>query len=263
MPYEHIEERMLGEYAARFLAFKKYAVHVRLGWPKGVDRTAPDAGLTRRYLLSTLPEADLVARDAGRATIYEFTIWRPQAKISQLQLYRKLLPDTPGYEDLDVVHVDMRLVTGQGLEELTSVAEDAGIGRLAGVDLSLVVAIVLAFVLYVAALLLFLLDVASRRLRIAPSDLVLLWQILQARYQRAAPLAASRLSTRGVSLLEPVANFGDLTSPEEFSRSGGSGGQTIPPSEKPPAQREELMSKDATRNRLFEAKRRAQDKRRN
>jgi uncharacterized membrane protein len=111
-----------------------------------------------------------------------------------------------------------------------------------------------------AALLLFLLDVASRRLRIAPSDLVLLWQILWARYHPTAPLAASRLGARTVSALGPVANFGDPSGPEEFRRARGSDDQTMPAREQPPV-REELMSKDATRNRLFEAKRRAQEKR--
>ncbi|HLG70021.1 MAG TPA: VWA domain-containing protein [Chloroflexota bacterium] len=112
-----------------------------------------------------------------------------------------------------------------------------------------------------AALLLFLLDVASRRLRIAPSDLVLLYQILRAKYRRAQPLAVSRLSQRTVSVLEPVANFGDLASPDDFRRSGGAAKTAAPIVEAPPVKREELMSKDATRNRLFEAKRRAQEKR--
>jgi uncharacterized membrane protein/uncharacterized protein YegL len=113
-----------------------------------------------------------------------------------------------------------------------------------------------------AALLLFLLDVASRRLRLAPSDLVTLWQIVWARYHPAPQLAGSRLSARSVSVLDPVANFGDLASPEEFRRNRGSTATpAMPAPDKAPAQREELMSKDATRNRLFEAKRRAQEKR--
>ncbi|HEY8692916.1 MAG TPA: hypothetical protein VIR57_09270, partial [Chloroflexota bacterium] len=74
------------------------------------------------------------------------------------------------------------------------------------------------------------------------------------------PLAASRLRASGVSALAPVANFGDLASPEQFRRTQGATGQVTPEPEKP-APREELISKDATRNRLFEAKRRAQEKR--
>lgn len=113
-----------------------------------------------------------------------------------------------------------------------------------------------------AALLLFLLDVASRRLRIAPSDVVLLYQILRAKYRGVPQPAASRLSSRTVSVLEPVANFGDLESPEEVRRRGQARTTAAEPApEKPPEKREVLASTDATRSRLFEAKRRAQEKR--
>ncbi|HLQ31173.1 MAG TPA: glutamine amidotransferase [Chloroflexota bacterium] len=113
-----------------------------------------------------------------------------------------------------------------------------------------------------AALLLFLLDVASRRLRLAPSDLVMLAQMLWARYRRTAPVTVSRLGVRTVAVLEPVANFGDLASPEDFRRNRAQAKSSSPEPDKPAVPREELMSTDATRNRLFEAKRRAQDKRR-
>jgi purine-cytosine permease-like protein len=46
-------------------------------------------------------------------------------------------------------------IPGQFEGPLRNVAEDAGLSRLAGVDVSLLVAIVIAFVLYAAALLLF------------------------------------------------------------------------------------------------------------
>jgi len=111
-----------------------------------------------------------------------------------------------------------------------------------------------------AALVIFLLDVASRRLRLAPSDLVMLAQLLWARYHRTAPVTVSRLGARGVSVLEPVANFGDLASPEEFRRSRGQSKQAPQPEK--PQMREDVVSTDATRSRLFEAKRRAQQKRR-
>jgi len=111
-----------------------------------------------------------------------------------------------------------------------------------------------------AALLLFLLDVASRRLRIAPSDLILLWQLLRARYQRPALAPVSRLGSRAPYALDPVTNFGDPASPEDFRRGDETAKQPLPVPERPVVH-EELLSKDATRNRLFEAKRRALEKR--
>ena len=65
---------------------------------------------------------------------------------------------------------------------------------------------------------------------------------------------------RGGSALVPVTNFGEVASPEQFRRAQGATTPVMPEPEKP-APREELISKDATRNRLFEAKRRAQEKR--
>jgi Ca-activated chloride channel family protein len=111
-----------------------------------------------------------------------------------------------------------------------------------------------------AALLIFLLDVASRRLRIAPSDLVTLYQVIRARCRRVPRVAPSRVGARSYTI-GPAANFGDTAGPDEFRRSRASSERTAPVAEQPPSH-EELMSKDAARNRLFEAKRRAQERRR-
>ncbi len=108
------------------------------------------------------------------------------------------------------------------------------------------------------AIMLFLLDVASRRLRIAPSDVLILWQLLRSRYQRNA-LMAPRRTPLATTVRRPVSNFGDGVTPGVRDPAASPEKIHVPaPSERPPIP----ASDHAIRGRLFEAKRRAQEKRR-
>lgn len=109
---DQIEEALLADYVATKVRGKPYDTHLRLGWPPDVDRASPDALRQRNYRLPALPAADLVVREDGGARIYEFSIWRPITKVGQLLGYRILLPETPGYADLRVDAVMMRIVVG-------------------------------------------------------------------------------------------------------------------------------------------------------
>lgn len=113
MPYEPIEERMMSDYVATRLAGERTVVHLRLGVPRGLDPRSTDYDRLRRLYMVTLLEADLVTRTAGAATIYEFSVWRPQAKLSQLAVYREELPKTPGYEDLTPAEIRLVLVVAE------------------------------------------------------------------------------------------------------------------------------------------------------
>ncbi len=99
-----------------------HVVHLRVGQPRGYSRLNPAPEETRRFFLSELKEADLVVRNKTAAAIYEFTVHRPQNKLSQLLLYHQLLPDTPGYMDLDYTNIYLKLV---------SALEDSDIRKLA------------------------------------------------------------------------------------------------------------------------------------
>jgi len=124
---DQIEEGMLARYVGDRLKGIHTFVHLRLGQPRGFSRDNPATRETRALYLSTLPEADLVTRTLDTATIYEFTIWKPSAKLGQLQLYRDLLPETPGFEDIDAAAVKMVLVTGQNDGNITRSANTLGI----------------------------------------------------------------------------------------------------------------------------------------
>ncbi|HVA26000.1 MAG TPA: VWA domain-containing protein [Chloroflexota bacterium] len=201
-------------------------------------------------------QADFPAGQEGTYLV-QVTQTNQQGQIVAAQSKGYVMPYSPEYQVLGTnVNLLQQLAAATGGRDLTDVAQAFNHDLAAAGGAQSIWQYLAA-----AALVLFLLDVASRRLRLAPSDLVLLWQILRSRYQRATPLAVSRLSTRGLSALEPVANFGDLANPEQFRRTPGAAKQVMPQPETLAAPREELASKDATRNRLFEAKRRAQEKR--
>ncbi len=68
-----------------------------------------------------------MTRTLDRARVYEFTIWKPSAKIGQLLLYKGLIPATPGFEDLTPDRVDLTLVSGQNSLDVLQFATRSGI----------------------------------------------------------------------------------------------------------------------------------------
>jgi hypothetical protein len=125
---EPIEERMMAEYlSSRDWGGARVATHVRLGWPIGVDRSSADATFQRNLRLVTLKAADAIVARADQATIFEFAVWRPQAKLSQLMTYRRLLPETPGYEGVDPAKIRAVLVVGVSDRDVAIGARDMGV----------------------------------------------------------------------------------------------------------------------------------------
>ncbi len=108
---EMVEERMMAEWAAANLPPGSYTTHLRLGQPAGTPPGQMATEEERALKKMTLPEADLVERMGPRVTIYEFAVWRPQAKLGQLLFYSTQLPLTPGYEDVDPEEIRLRIVT--------------------------------------------------------------------------------------------------------------------------------------------------------
>ena len=201
-------------------------------------------------------QGDFPANQEGTYLV-QVTQANPQGQVVAAQSKGYVMPYSPEYQVLGTnVNLLQQIAAATGGRDLLDVSQAFNHDLAAAGGAQAIWQYLAA-----AALLLFLLDVASRRLRLAPSDLVLLWQILRARWQKAVPIHSSRLSTRTVSVLEPVANFGDLASPEQFKATPSAVRPAMPEPERP-VPREELMSKDAARNRLFEAKRRAQERRR-
>ena len=116
----------MAEWAAAKLTPGTYSFHVRLGQPRGTPPGTFASAEERALLISTLPEADLVRRVDGGAEIVEFIVWRPQETIGQILYYRPLLPLTPGYEDLIVEQVALRIVTGLGDPRVADFARGLG-----------------------------------------------------------------------------------------------------------------------------------------
>ncbi len=124
---EQIEERMRAEYLATFHPRDPYETNVHLGWPPEVDRNAPDALKKRAEYMVALLKADAVVRIPGGAIVYEFAVWRPQAKVGQLLVYWQLLPQTPGYEDLDYSEIHPVIVIGVDDPHARELAKRVGI----------------------------------------------------------------------------------------------------------------------------------------
>ena len=103
----------MSNYISRRLPPQATFVHLRLGQPAGFTAAFPAPREVRQLKMSTLPEADLVTRTLDSAMIYEFGIWYPNKKLSQLLTYRELLPATPGFEDVLPDKIKLRLVTAQ------------------------------------------------------------------------------------------------------------------------------------------------------
>jgi len=117
--------------------------------------------------------------------------------------------------------------------------------------------------LYLAAsaLFLFLLDVANRRLRIAPADAVRLFQTLRARYRPAPQLSTMPVILRRASSMQQVANFGETGPPGASRDAAGKGVSSAREPAPNAAQPESPVSTDSVRSRLFEAKERARKRR--
>jgi len=125
---EQVEELLLSRYVAANLQGMDTFVHLRVGQPRGYTLESPAPPDVRQLYLSTLPEADLVVRGPTSAQIYEFGIWRPQAKLGQLLVYGELLLSTPGFEHLSDVDVTLYLVQPQADPQLDEIANRFNVG---------------------------------------------------------------------------------------------------------------------------------------
>jgi len=125
---EPVEELLLSRYIALNLAGAETYVHLRVGQPKGYTKEKPAPPDVRQLYLSTLPEADLVVRGPTSADVYEFGIWRPQAKLGQLLVYGELLQSTPGFEALRDTEIALYLVQPQEDPQLEEIAQRFDVG---------------------------------------------------------------------------------------------------------------------------------------
>jgi hypothetical protein len=119
---EPVEELLLSHYVAARLQYTDTYTHLRLGQPKGYTLENPAPRDVRQLMLSTLPEADLVVRAPSGATIFEFAIWRPQAKLGQLLIYAELLRATPDFMDLKEEDIHLVLVQPQEDSQIEKIA---------------------------------------------------------------------------------------------------------------------------------------------
>lgn len=113
----------MSEYIADNLQGKTVETHVRLGLPEALKSRPPGWEKMRPFYVSTLLEADLIYQEDGEVWILEFGVWRPQTKLGQLQVYKTLLADTPGYLDTPPEKIRLKIVVGRDEATVRQVAE--------------------------------------------------------------------------------------------------------------------------------------------
>jgi len=104
------EMQMLTEWLTKTQAGKRWMTRVRLGSPKpAVPR--PEMSIEERAMIGSWRRwADAIILEKDRVTIVEAAIRPEPGKISQLELYRALLPHTPELEAWKGVPVDLVLL---------------------------------------------------------------------------------------------------------------------------------------------------------
>lgn len=118
---------MMSDYIAENLQGIRVDVHVRLGLPEALRSRPPGWEQMRPFYVSTLLEADLIYREGPDVWILEFGVWRPQMKLGQLQVYKTLLADTPGYLDTPDERIKLKIVVGRQEATFRQVAEALGV----------------------------------------------------------------------------------------------------------------------------------------
>jgi len=104
------EMQMLSEYIAKNLSDKRVLTRVRLGTPRS---EVPDRTMTAEELAmmgSWRRWADGVILDKDRVTIIECAIRPDPGKISQLELYKMLFPNTPEFMAFWNKPIDLMLI---------------------------------------------------------------------------------------------------------------------------------------------------------
>ena len=125
---QQVEEKLMAHYIQdRGISRLDHVTHLRVGQHPGYSKSNPEPLDQRNQRLVSLDEADLVVRNKTSATIYEFAVWRPTTKISQIEGYRLQLVETPGYMHLKLEDVDLQIVSALEDNVIKRLAEQKGI----------------------------------------------------------------------------------------------------------------------------------------
>jgi len=124
---EPLEEEMLVKYVMGRWPAAKVWFHVRLGKLPNLEIPGLDPERARRLAMPAMPEIDCIVVDDADIYMIEAKVVRVWENLGKMMLYRNLLPNTPGWENVDLTKVKMLMVVARAPPELIAAATAQGI----------------------------------------------------------------------------------------------------------------------------------------
>lgn len=118
---------MLTSYLMDRFAGGKWWTHVRLGALPDIVIPGLDVVKARRLAMPGLPEIDAVAVLGTDVFLIEAKIWKEWDNLGKMLCYRWLLPQTAGWEAVDMTKVKMLLVMCRATTALKNCAAAMGV----------------------------------------------------------------------------------------------------------------------------------------
>jgi len=122
-----LEEEMLVKYLAKRFTHTEVHTHVRLGSPPQISIPGLDPEKARRMMMPGLPEVDAIVVDGADIYMIEAKVAKEWENLGKMIIYRELLPQTPGWEGVDVSRIKPLLVMAKASPLLASVAAKFGV----------------------------------------------------------------------------------------------------------------------------------------
>jgi len=117
-----LEEEMLVKYVNQRWPGGRTWFHVRLGKLPDLEIPGLDPEKARRLAMPAMPEIDAVVVDGADVWLIEAKVVRVWENLGKMLLYKALLPQTPGWENVDVSKIKLLMVVARAPPELIAAA---------------------------------------------------------------------------------------------------------------------------------------------
>lgn len=122
-----VEEALLSAYLITRFPNAERHVHVRLGALPDISIPGLDPIKARRLAMPGLPEIDAVVVQGGLTYLIEAKVAKEWDCLGKMLIYRYLLPQTAGWENVDMTKVIPLLVLGRATAALKNCASVMGV----------------------------------------------------------------------------------------------------------------------------------------
>jgi len=122
-----LEEEMLVKYLAKKFKGTSIYTHVRLGSPPAIEIPGLDPEKAKRMMMPGLPEVDAIVVEDDKIYMIEAKVAKEWENLGKMIIYRELLPQTPGWEGVDVTKIRPLLVMAKASPLLVEVAKRFGV----------------------------------------------------------------------------------------------------------------------------------------